>query len=106
MQAFFVRRGDTLALVQGAGTAVEVSGGSAWMTEFGDINDHVLRDEARRLKSNGSVLIYAFQDCRVALTGPASARVQLRRRGEAPVAIAERPAALPLRALQRWFAFA
>jgi hypothetical protein len=90
-QAFFLRRGDTVALLEGAGSTVEVSGGNAWMTQFGDPNDYILANDRRNVTSDGSVLIYAFQECQVTLAAPASARVEVRRRGEVPVAIVERP---------------
>jgi hypothetical protein len=99
-------RGDTLAITRARGTAVEVSGGDVWMTQLGDANDYVMRDGKRRVKSDGSVLIYAFRDARIVLRGPGCVQVNLRRRGEAPVAVAEAPSAPSLVALWRRFAFA
>jgi DUF2917 family protein len=101
-----LNRGDTLAMTQACGAAVEVSGGDVWMTQFGDANDYVMRDGKRQVKSDGSVLIYAFRDARIVLRGPGCLQVQLRRHGEAPVPVAEAPSAWPLIALWRRFAFA
>jgi DUF2917 family protein len=99
-------RGDTLAITQARGTAVAVSGGDVWMTQFGDANDYVMRDGKRQVKSDGAVLIYAFRDARIVLRGPGCVEVQLRRCGEAPVAVAQTPPARPLVALWRRFAIA
>jgi hypothetical protein len=100
-------RGDTLAMTQACGTAIEVSGGHVWMTQLGDANDYVMRDGKRLVKSDGSVLIYAFRDARIVLHAPGCVQVNLRRRGEAPVAVAEAaPSAPSLVALWRRFAFA
>jgi len=102
-RAFFLKRGDTLALARASGTTVEVTGGDAWITEHGDINDYVIRDAGWQARSDGLVLIHAFRTCRVALSGPARAEVQLRRRGEIRRSNAGLAIAGLLRILLRWF---
>jgi hypothetical protein len=87
-KTFFLGRGDTVALIRGAGTTVAVIGGYAWITQHGDINDYVVRDGSWQVKLDGLVLIHAFQACRVALAGPAGAKAQVRRRGEIELAAA------------------
>ena len=105
-QSFLLKQGDMLALIRGTGSTVEVSGGEVWATQLGDPNDYVIRDAIRQVGSDESMLIHALEDCRVALTVSAGAQVHLRRRGEAPVAMVQLPAARPLASLRSWFAFA
>jgi hypothetical protein len=80
-QAFFLRRGDLLAL-QGCGTRVAVSGGDAWITQYGDLNDYVVHEGNWEAKSDGLVLVHALQFSLVDVTLPPGAKAQLRRRGE------------------------
>lgn len=104
-QAFFLKRGDLLAL-QGRGTRVAVSGGGAWITQHGDLNDYFVREGNWEAKSDGLVVIHAIEYCLVDVAGPAAAKAQLRRRAEPPKPAAEIAMPLALQVLHRWFAFA
>jgi hypothetical protein len=104
-KTFYLRRGDILAL-QGGGTMVEVGAGDAWITQYGDLNDYVVREGNWEAKSDGLVLVHSLHDCFVTLSGTAAARAELRRRGEARPPKTEARVAGAFQALRRWFAFA
>jgi hypothetical protein len=105
-QTFYLRRGDILAL-QGGGATVELAGGDAWITQYGDINDYVVREDDRwTAKSDGLVLVHALHACFVTLSGGATPRAELRRRGEVPPPKTEARMPDALQVLRRWFAFA
>jgi hypothetical protein len=99
-----LEHGDIVAVIRGAGSSVEVTGGQVWITELGDLNDYIVRDGMQKIRSDASVLIHALEDCRVALTVPAVAQVRMRRRGQA-VAVMQLPAGRPLAAFRSRFAF-
>jgi hypothetical protein len=78
-QTFYLGRGDILAL-QGGATTVEVAGGDAWITQYGDLNDYVVREDRWVAKLEGLVLVHALHACFVTLSGTATQRAALRRR--------------------------
>ena len=93
-QRFLLKPGDLVA-VHGAATNVTVTGGGAWITQHGDLEDYFVQDATWPSKSGGLVLVHAIRECRVVLLGPAAAKARLRRRG------APEPSGL-----RRWFVFA
>jgi hypothetical protein len=70
MRSYVLNRGETLGLQDARGTEVGVAAGDVWLTQPRDAVDYVLRPGERTcVRRRGKVLIYAFKDSKVELSG-------------------------------------
>jgi hypothetical protein len=97
-----LRRGDSLWFNNAAGASVTLAEGEAWLSHPDDTWDWSLREGvAKAVRSDGSMMVYAFRASRILLVVPRTVEVRVRRRGQVP----EVTHGVALTPLHRWLAY-
>lgn len=72
-----LRKSELLRVVDGAGRAVAVFSGTVWVTQEGDLADHVLgAGEVFTLDRGGLALVAALEDSTLTFVDPQPGRVR------------------------------